>query len=73
MSKSTLKDLIRALQIFLKYGNPMYPTHCEHDVLCITDFDPDIITAEDKAELDELGFFVSDEYECFISFRFGSS
>jgi len=28
-----MKDLITALNIFLKYGNDYAPTHCEHDVL----------------------------------------
>ena len=30
-----MKNLIKALQIFLKYGNPKWPTHCEHDNLYI--------------------------------------
>ena len=30
-----MEKLIEALQIFLKYGNPDYPTHCEHDELTI--------------------------------------
>ena len=31
-----MSDLIEALTIFLKYGNPRNPTHCEHDVLTIS-------------------------------------
>lgn len=68
-----MENLIRALQIFLKYGNPPYPTHCEHDVLCIVGIDQDDVSQEDHAELDKLGFFVSEEYDCYISFRFGSA
>jgi hypothetical protein len=30
-----MSDLIKALQIFLKYGNPDSPTHCEHDELFV--------------------------------------
>lgn len=30
-----MEDLIKALQIFMKYGNPAYPFHCEHDILYI--------------------------------------
>jgi len=30
-----MDDLIKALQILRKYGNPKYPTHCEHDTLYI--------------------------------------
>lgn len=70
-----MEDLIKALQIFLKYGNPKYPTHCEHDVLTICGINPIDVSEEDKAELDNLGFFISDEYgdECFQSFKFGSA
>lgn len=69
-----MKDLIEALTILLKYGNPHNPTHCEHDQLTICGIDPDDVSEEDKAQLDKLGFFVSDEDgPCFISFRFGSA
>lgn len=66
-----MEDLIKALQIFLKYGNPQYPTHCEHDELTV-DINPELVSDEDKKTLDGLGFFPSDEGEHFISFRFGS-
>ena len=70
-----MKDLITALTILLKYGNPRNPTHCEHDVLTICGIDPDDVSADDKHELDKLGFIVSNEDgdPCFISFRFGSA
>jgi len=71
-----MKDLIEALTIFLKYGNPAYPTHCEHDVLVICNIEPSDVSDEDKKRLDELGFFVSDNVDYdngFISFRFGSA
>ena len=69
-----MDDLIKALQIFRKYGNPQNPTHCEHDTLYICDIDPEKVSEEDKAELDKLGFFVGDAYpDTFISFRFGSA
>lgn len=68
-----MKDLIEALTIFLKYGNPRNPTHCEHDELTICGIEPEQVSAEDKARLDELGFFVSDSDDCFRSFRFGSA
>jgi len=70
----TMKDLIKALQIFLKYGNPKRPTHCTHDELAILGIDPDDVSDEDKDALFELGFFENtnegDGY--FYSFRFGS-
>lgn len=66
-----LSKLIEALQILLKYGNPKYPTHCEHDVLTICGIDPSVVSEEDKATLDKLGFFVGDE--AFQSFKYGSA
>ena len=68
-----MKDLIEALTILLKYGNPSHPTHCEHDELTICGIDPDAVSDEDEARLDELGFFVSENDECFKSFRYGSA
>lgn len=66
-----MEDLIKALQIFLKYSNKKYPTSCEHDVLYV-DVDPSIVSDKDKNTLDELGFFVYDELDCFASFKYGS-
>lgn len=66
-----MKDLIEALTILLRYGNPEYPIHCEHDELTICDIDPAHVSAEDKARLKALGFIVSDG--AFKSFRFGSA
>lgn len=70
-----MSRLIEALTILLKYGDPAYPTHCEHDVLTIVGIDPEDVSDEDKAKLDELGFFVGSEYgdEAFHSYRYGSA
>lgn len=43
-----METLIQALQILLKYGNPEYPTHCEHDELWIMEIDPEDVSDEDK-------------------------
>lgn len=70
-----MNDLIEALQILSKYGNPMRPTHCEHDVLTITpEINPESVSEEDKQQLEKLGFFVSNDYgdNLFKSYRFGS-
>lgn len=68
-----MKDLIEALQIFLKYGDPYAPTHCEHDVMYVM-ISPDVVSDEDTSKLDELGFYPDDEIsECFSSYRFGSA
>lgn len=61
--------LIKSLQILRKYGNPMFPTHCEHDVLYV-DINPDLVSKEDKEELQALGFFPEDGG--FKSYKFGS-
>lgn len=66
-----MEDLIKALTIFLKYGNPHNPTNCSHDELFV-DIDPELVSDEDKLALNELSFFVNDEYPGFSSFRFGS-
>lgn len=66
-----MKDLIEAFTILLKYGNPDYPTHCEHDELYVN-INPSLVSAEDKIRLDELGFFPSDEHDGFTSYKFGS-
>jgi hypothetical protein len=70
-----MDDLIKALQIFRKYGNPSYPTHCEHDVMYIHGIDPDNVSVEDIKELSELGFLIGDDTgePMFQSFKFGSS
>lgn len=68
-----MKDLIFALQILLKYGNPDYPTHCEHDELWICGINPNDVSKDDKEKLDELGFFVSESDNCFKSHKYGSA
>lgn len=65
-----MKDLIEALQIFLKYGNPDYPTHCEHDTMYVM-IDQELVSDEDKTRLDELGFSEGDNN--FYSYQYGSA
>lgn len=66
-----MDDLIKALQIFRKYGNPTYPTHCEHDELYIM-INPELVSFEDKLALEDLGFRIAHD-ETFVSTRFGSA
>lgn len=68
-----MEKLIEALQIFLKYKNANWPTHCEHDILMIMEVSEDEVSSEDKEKLDELGFFWSSEYDCWASYKFGSA
>lgn len=66
-----MDDLIKALTIFRKYGNPEHPTNCEHDVLFVA-IDPKLVSKEDIEELDKLGFVPDDDWDGFSSFKFGS-
>lgn len=67
-----MENLIEALQIFLKYSKDKYPTNCSHDKLYVN-VDPDLVSAEDKIRLEELGFTPDEESGGgFQSFRFGS-
>ena len=68
-----MKDLIEALTIFSKYGNPSNPTHCGYDMLIICGIEVESVCDEDKEKLDKLGFFVSSEFDAFASFKFGSA
>ena len=68
-----MEDLIKALQILLKYGNPRNPSHCEREYFYVA-IDPELVSEEDIKELDKLGFLIDSEYEDegFGSFRYGS-
>lgn len=64
-----MDKLIEALQIFLKYDNPQFPTHCEHDQLFVN-VNPALVSREDQTKLETLGFIPNDDG--FISFKYGS-
>ncbi len=70
-----MSDLIKALQILLKYGDPEYPTHCEHDILIIVGIDPSQVSDQDKNTLRELGFNSGNQNGelCFYSYKYGSA
>jgi len=68
-----MKDLIAALTIFLKYGDPYAPTHCEHDVMRVM-VSHDVVSAGDLIELEALGFHADGrDFGSFYSYRFGSA
>ncbi len=52
-----MEDLIKALQIFLKYNNLEHPTYCNEETLYIDGITEEEVSEEDKLELDRLGFF----------------
>lgn len=67
-----MNDLIEALKIFRKYGNPEWPTHCEHDVMMVN-IDYTIVSDKDKEKLNNLGFIEDGENNKFKSYKFGSA
>lgn len=71
---ASLSNLVKALNIVLKYGDIERPTYCEHDELLLL-VDPSVISQEDITALDELGFFISGKSgEQFLkSFCYGSA
>lgn len=68
-----MDELIQALEIFKKYQNLKWPTHCEHDVMLVVGIEQNEVSEEDTQKLDELGFIWMQEYECFGSYRYGSA
>ena len=64
-----MEDLIEVLQILKKYDNSRYPTYCNNEALLVN-VDPDLVSDEDKARLEELSFLETEDG--FESFRFGS-
>ena len=56
-----MEDLIKALQILLKYGNPKYPTACIHDELIFNGIDAELISKEDIKKLKLLGIEIEIE------------
>ena len=68
-----MEDLIKALQIFLKYKNEEWPTNCVHDNLCIMGISFEEVSDEDKEELKGLCFQWSTEHDCWSSYKYGSA
>ena len=68
-----MKNLIEALQIFLKYKDNRWPTHCEHDVLYIVGITEEEVSDEDRKRLEELQFLWSESDESWISYHYGSA
>ena len=67
-----LDGLIEALTIFRKYGNPSFPTHCEHDVLYVN-ISYSTVHIDDINRLNDLGFTKNEVDIGFKSYRYGSA
>jgi len=67
-----MDDLIEAFNIFRKYGNPEFPTHCEHDVMYVA-IEYNKVSDEDICKLEDLGFDQNEADMGFKSYRFGSA
>jgi len=72
-----MEDLIKALQIFLKYSrnkNEQNPTHCEHDVMYVgKDLRPENMEEADVFALQDIGFLWHEGIDSWFSYRFGSA
>lgn len=67
-----MKNFIKALNILLKYENPDYPFHCEHDILYIS-VSPTRVSLEDIKKLDDLQIHADYEESYFFSYHYGSA
>ena len=82
-----MEDLIEALQIFLKYGNLIYPTSAGYrelysndrtytciylPVFLILGIDASVVSAVDEIRLSMLGFFIDKDDNNFFSYRFAN-
>ena len=66
-----MSGLIEALTILMKYGNPEYPTHCEHDSLYVA-INPELVSPADLARLEELSFHPNEDFGGFLSYNYGA-
>ena len=66
-----MENLIKALQIFLKYQNLDFPTICVHDELIIVGISFDEVSEDDKNSLENLGFLW--DSDCWASTKYGSA
>lgn len=68
-----MKDLLEAIQIFLKYEDVKFPFTCEHDILRVWGYDVDDMDSNDVKRLEELGFtWDGEDFDCFYSYKYGS-
>jgi len=66
-----MDDLIEALQIFAKYGNPQFPTSCRGTSLYVN-ISYDAVSLPDRERLSALGFDYEEYGDGFSSTRYRS-
>ena len=67
-----MEDLIKALQIFLKYRNDKWPIWFDCDALIINGIELHEVSSEDVNQLYVLSFYWNTACKAFVSYRFGS-
>lgn len=72
MTRDPWSELLTAIAKLSWHKTGESPFHCEHDVLYVMS-DPSKYSEEELAIFDYLGFFPSEENDCFMSYRFGSA
>lgn len=73
MKDVTLDNLIEALRILRMYGNPSYPTNCEHDIFRVYGIAYTDISKENMKLLEDYGFGWDPDFDCFYSTAYGSN
>ena len=73
MSKepTPIEELLEAIKIFLKYDEGQYPINADHDIIYFY-VDPNKVCESDHIRLEELGFDVHQEFDCYYSYKYGS-
>ena len=67
-----MKELIEALIVFQRYSENEYPTHCEHDALCVCHIEQSDMSEVDREYVEARSFFWNEEYDCWSSYKYGS-
>lgn len=65
-----MNDLVEALRIFSRYGNPDRPFTMSGPRMIINDIDPEHVSVTDEMELLELGFQVDTNHNHFYTTAF---
>ena len=65
--KKGAAEFAEAFTIFARYDDKAYSVQPAHDEI-FAGPNPDVVSAEDRARLEELGWMVDEESECFHIF-----